>query len=133
MDLQCYFLCFIWSRDAVTITAMDKTKMAVNNSSQRSDHFNRKSLKCKTCGKACAGRGILKIHERVHTGEKPFKCSCCNKRFSQAGNLQRHERTHTGEKPFVCGQCGRCFSDSRSLKKHKEVHTKEDDLLNSNQ
>ena len=133
MDLQCYFLCFIRSRNAVTITAMDKTKIAVNNSSQRADHFNRKSLKCKTCGKACVSRANLRNHERVHTGEKPFKCSYCDKCFSQAGNLQRHKRTHKGEKPFVCEQCGRRFSDGRNLQRHKELKHTEEDHLNCNQ
>ena len=46
--------------------------------------------KCKICDKEFTTRGILKSHERIHTGENPYKCKACDKMFTSSGNLKTH-------------------------------------------
>ena len=50
---------------------------------------------CKACKKRFNRSSVLKIHERIHTGEEPYECKTCGKRFKQISNLLRHERVHT--------------------------------------
>ncbi|XP_060128188.1 zinc finger protein 723-like [Zootoca vivipara] len=95
-------------------------------------HFNanneeaiKKTFKCMECGKRFSQSGILRNHQRTHTGEKPFKCLECGKSFTTIGNLKNHQRTHTGEKPFKCMECGKSFSQSGHLRNHQRTHTGE--------
>ena len=47
-----------------------------------------------------------------------YQCSYCPKRFPHVSLLKIHERVHTGEKPFQCKDCGQCFGSQSSLIKH---------------
>ena len=52
------------------------------------------------CDKTLRESAILKVQERIYTGEKPFSCSKCNKTFRKSGLLKRHERVLTGDTLF---------------------------------
>ena len=41
----------------------------------------RKRVNCIDCGKWYANRQILRIHQRIHSGEKPFTCTRCKQCF----------------------------------------------------
>ncbi|VEL33971.1 unnamed protein product [Protopolystoma xenopodis] len=42
---------------------------------------------CRYCHKAFSLMNVLKVHERIHTGEKPYVCEICSKAFNQSGEL----------------------------------------------
>ena len=88
-------------------------------------HSGERHHECKTCKKRFAHFHTLKNHERLHTGEKPFECIDCAKSFTTSSHLLYHERTHTGEKPFECKYCKKGFIQSTTLKTHEMIHTGE--------
>ena len=78
----------------------------------------RPPLKCRYCGKFCSAYHLLKIHERIHTGEKPYRCQHCSKSFATSSQLIDHNRMHTGVKPYRCQHCSKSHTTGYKLKIH---------------
>ncbi|XP_077377899.1 uncharacterized protein LOC144018999 [Festucalex cinctus] len=93
--------------------------------SKGASQMRTKKVTCAVCRKSFAGKAVLNIHMRTHTGESLFECSVCRKRFNVKANMVRHMITHTGEKPFSCSSCGKTFSLKHNLDTHMRIHTGE--------
>jgi len=90
-----------------------------------------KDFVCEECGKECATPQALSTHRLTHMARESFlyQCSYCPKRFPHVSLLKIHERVHTGEKPFQCKDCGQCFGSQSSLIKHnRNIHTPSDQM-----
>ena len=70
--------------------------------------LEKKTLKCKECGKAFTLNITLQKHMMIHTGDGPYKCKECEKVFMNPSSLKIHESSHTGERPY---QCHKMFSE----------------------
>ncbi|XP_053622793.1 zinc finger protein 58-like [Plodia interpunctella] len=78
---------------------------------------------CEVCGKAFANVSLLKLHQRLHTGEKLFTCTYCNKKFNVSTLLRNHMRVHTGERPYACAECPKAFKEWAGYKRHLLSHS----------
>ena len=74
---------------------------------------------CDKCGKVYCRKYVLKIHQRVHSGEKPLACHICGKCFSDPSNMKKHVKLHeTDHVTYPCKFCGRNFVRRRGLLNH---------------
>ncbi|XP_066525940.1 C2H2-type zinc finger protein isoform X2 [Hoplias malabaricus] len=69
---------------------------------------------------------IKKIHPipMKESEKEPYLCQVCGKGYRFPGMLKAHQRTHTGERPFQCtvSRCGRRFSHIQALRRHRLIH-----------
>ncbi|XP_060758897.1 C2H2-type zinc finger protein isoform X2 [Neoarius graeffei] len=114
---------------------------------------------CQVCGKGYRYPGMLKAHERSHTGEQPFQCTAshCGRRFSYIQALRRHSLVHSHKKAsqtppgeclseadfekgepqnderwmYTCLYCSESFSSLSARREHHKTHP-EDDLKRCN-
>ncbi|XP_060808445.1 oocyte zinc finger protein XlCOF6 [Amyelois transitella] len=82
----------------------------------------KKGAMCEVCGKSFQNAGLLKYHQRIHSGERPYHCSQCSKSFTTNRLLEEHIRVHTGERPYKCGNCPKAFKTLAALNRHNLVH-----------
>ncbi|KAF7694233.1 C2H2-type zinc finger protein isoform X1 [Silurus meridionalis] len=95
---------------------------------------------CCVCGKGYRYPGMLRAHERSHTGEQPFQCTAphCGRRFSYVQALRRHRLVHghkntseeadeTEDWMYSCLYCSESFSSLSARREHHKTHP-EDEL-----
>ncbi|KAJ2943269.1 hypothetical protein O0L34_g12074 [Tuta absoluta] len=78
---------------------------------------------CSQCAYRCQSPAILKIHERVHSGEKPFSCTFCSYKSGQKNNVAKHMLVHMNQKPFRCQYCDYRCAQKNNLVVHERTHT----------
>ncbi|KAM9488174.1 uncharacterized protein Hap1MRO34_005198 [Clarias gariepinus] len=84
------------------------------------DPMEKKSLRCKECGKSFRYRSVLELHMRIHN--RGYQCHVCKKSFRFSSYLQQHLIIHSGKKPYKCPDCGKDFAFLQNMKTHQRLH-----------
>ncbi|XP_016356275.1 uncharacterized protein LOC107699513 [Sinocyclocheilus anshuiensis] len=84
------------------------------------DQTEKKTFRCRDCGKCFRYRSVLELHMRIHN--KGYQCQVCKKSFRFSSYLQQHSIIHTGKKPYKCPDCGKDFAFHHNMKTHQRLH-----------
>ena len=110
----------------------------------------RRRYQCQICHRYLSGKGGLRRHNMIHTGERPFKCSMCDRSFRRQHHQLNHELSCHWDEPsgsiaghstggsvscstsgssqgneerlLKCKVCPAVFSSVRSLRVHLTIH-----------
>ncbi|KAJ8031841.1 Zinc finger protein 91 [Holothuria leucospilota] len=79
---------------------------------------------CDICGKEYLGKGSLRRHRLIHTGNKPHHCTLCPAQFYDASSLRRHSAIHSRDPSSTneCQTCRRVFRTRKALGLHVLSH-----------
>lgn len=106
-----------------TIPAAAAQPNTSNNSANTVENDTKARYSCETCSYVCQSPAILKIHERVHSGEKPFSCTYCDYKSGQKNNVAKHILVHMKKKPYRCQYCDYRCAQKNNLIVHERTHT----------
>lgn len=104
-------------------TGSSQSNLPHDNHNVNSENEVKARYSCDTCSYACQSPAILKIHERVHSGEKPFACSYCDYKSGQKNNIAKHVLVHMKKKPYRCQYCDYRCAQKNNLIVHERTHT----------
>lgn len=85
----------------------------------KAKHGYEKTDKCSFCDYRASNNELVKIHERLHTGEKPYICKECGVGFHRNSTYLQHLPIHYTEKTVKCDQCPAMFKSTTFMRIHK--------------
>ncbi|XP_059045021.1 zinc finger protein 717-like [Achroia grisella] len=88
----------------------------------KAKHGYEKTDKCSYCEYRGSNPELVKIHERIHTGEKPFVCSTCGSGFHRRSTYLQHIAIHLPHKTVPCDECPALFKSVTLMRIHKNRH-----------
>lgn len=79
---------------------------------------------CDICGKEYLGKGSLRRHRQIHSGQKSHYCTLCPAEFYDSSSLKRHLAIHSRDPATInqCSICKRVFRTRRALNIHYDTH-----------
>lgn len=82
-------------------------------------HTNKRSFKCRHCGKCFKQKTAFHVHTFSHTGKAQYSCKICQKKVKQSthNNLRCTE-----EWAYVCKYCGKFCTTKNALIVHEKLH-----------
>ncbi|KAF5297726.1 hypothetical protein FQA39_LY19251 [Lamprigera yunnana] len=121
-----------YNTDFELATPIDVDKKILNSyidrvvDKQKNMRSVKKMYKCLECEFSSDNKGILAMHNRIHSGEKPFQCGQCNYQAKRKSHLEGHILNIHSDRPLLqCSLCDKTFRSKQNLMKHQRTHTGE--------